>query len=89
VLFTVFSVLYFITFYQFYKFKTLGKKLLDPLVLIFIILGFLTELMNPMQIDKDLFFFNFYIVSSMFFIAQGLIIGMIYFSSIKENFAGK
>ena len=87
ILFTVFSVLYLITCYQLYQFKTLGKKLLVSLVLIFIILGFVTELMNPMQIDKDLFFlFIFYIVSPMFFVTQGLVIGMIYFSSIKEKF---
>jgi len=90
VLFIIFSVLYLITCYQLYKFKTLGKKLLVPLILIFIILGFVTELMNPMQIDKDLFFlFIFYIVSPVFFVTQGLITGMIYFSSIKENFVYK
>ena len=90
ILFTVFSVLYLITCYQLYKFKTLGKKLLVSLVLIFIILGFVTELMNPMQIDKDLFFlFIFYIVSPIFFVTQGLVIGMIYFSSIKEKFVDK
>ena len=90
ILFTIFSVLYLITCYQLYKFKTLGKKLLVSLVLIFIILGFVTELMNPMQIDKDLFFlFIFYIVSPMFFVTQGLVIGMIYFSSIKEKFVDK
>ena len=87
IVFTLFSVLYLITCYQLYKFKTLGKKLLVSLVLIFIILGFVTELMNPMQIDKDLFFlFIFYIVSPMFFVTQGLVIGMIYFSGIKEKF---
>ena len=90
ILFTLYSVLYLITCYQLYKFKTLGKKLLVSLVLIFIILGFVTELMNPMQIDKDLFFlFIFYIVSPMFFVTQGLVIGMIYFSSIKEKFMDK
>ena len=90
ILFTLFSVLYLITCYQLYKFKTLGKKLLVSLVSIFIILGFVTELMNPMQIDKDLFFlFIFYIVSPMFFVTQGLVIGMIYFSSIKEKFVDK
>ena len=90
ILFTLFSILYLITCYQLYKFKTLGKKLLVSLVLIFIILGFVTELMNPMQIDKDLFFlFIFYIVSPMFFVTQGLAIGMIYFSSIKEKFVDK
>ena len=87
ILFTLFSVLYLITCYQLYKFKTLGKKLLVSLVLIFIILGFVTELMNPMQIDKDLFFlFIFYIVSPLFFVTQGLVIGMIYFSGLKEKF---
>jgi hypothetical protein len=90
ILFTLFSVLYLITCYQLYKFKTLGKKLLVSLVLIFIILGFVTELMNPMQIDKDLFFlFIFYIVSPIFFVTQGLVIGMIYFSGIKEKFVDK
>ena len=90
ILFTLYSVLYLITCYQLYKFKTLGKKLLVSLVLIFIILGFVSELMNPMQIDKDLFFlFIFYIVSPMFFVTQGLVIGMIYFSSIKEKFVDK
>ena len=90
ILFTLFSVLYLFSCYQLYKFKTLGKKLLVSLVLIFIILGFVTELMNPMQIDKDLFFlFIFYIVSPMFFVTQGLVIGMIYFSSIKEKFMDK
>ena len=90
ILFTLYSVLYLITCYQLYKFKTLGKKLLVSLVLIFIILGFVTELMNPMQIDKDLFFlFIFYIVSPMFFVTQGVVIGMIYFSSIKEKFVDK
>ena len=90
ILFTLFSVLYLITCYQLYKFKTLGKKLLVSLVLIFIILGFVTELVNPMQIDKDPFFlFIFYIVSPMFFVTQGLVIGMIYFSSIKEKFVDK
>ena len=90
ILFTLFSVLYLITCYQLYKFKTLGKKLLVSLVLIFIILGFVTELMHPMQIDKDPFFlFIFYIVSPMFFVTQGLVIGMIYFSSIKEKFVDK
>ena len=90
VLFTMFSALYLVTCYQLYKFKTLGKKLLVPLVLLFIVLGFVTELMNPMQVEKDLFFLLiFYIVSPLFFVAQGLIAGMIYFSSINEKFTDK
>jgi hypothetical protein len=51
-------------------------------------LGFVTEIVNPMQIDKNLFYLViFYIVSPIFFIAQGLVIGMVYFSSISQQFA--
>ena len=88
ILFSIFSVLYLVTSYQLYNFKVLGKKLFAPLVATFIVLGFATETMNPIQIDKNLFYLViFYIVSPIFFIAQGLVIGMIYFSSIKEKFA--
>ena len=88
ILFSIFSVLYLITCYQLYNFKVLGKKLFAPLVATFIVLGFATETMNPIQIDKNLFYLViFYIVSPIFFIAQGLVMGMIYFSSIKEKFA--
>ena len=88
ILFSIFSVLYLIICYQLYNFKVLGKKLFAPLVAAFIVLGFATETMNPMQIDKNLFYLViFYIVSPIFFIAQGLVMGMIYFSNINENFA--
>jgi len=88
ILFSIFSVLYLITCYQLYNFKVLGKKLFAPLVATFIVLGFATETMNPMQIDKNLFYLViFYIVSPIFFIAQGLVMGMIYFSSVNEKFA--
>ena len=88
ILFSIFSVLYLITCYQLYKFKVLGKKLFAPLVATFIVLGFATETSNPMQIDKNLFYLViFYIVSPIFFIAQSLVMRMIYFSSIKEKFA--
>ena len=88
ILFSIFSVLYLITCYQLYNFKVLGKKLFAPLVAAFIVLGFATEIINPMQINKTLFYLViFYIVSPIFFIAQGLVIGMIYFSSINEKFA--
>ena len=88
ILFSIFSVLYLITCYQLYKFKVLGKKLFAPLVATFIVLGFVTEVVNPMQIDKNLFYLViFYIVSPIFFIAQGLVIGMVYFSSISKQFA--
>ena len=88
ILFSIFSVLYLITCYQLYNFKILGKKLFAPLVATFIFLGFATETINPMQIDKNLFYLViFYIVSPIFFIAQSLVMRMIYFSSIKEKFA--
>ena len=88
ILFSIFSVLYLITCYQLYKFKVLGKKLFAPLVATFIVLGFVTEVVNPMQIDKNLFYLViFYIISPIFFIAQGLVIGMVYFSSISKQFA--
>ena len=86
ILFSIFSVLYLITCYQLYNFKILGKKLFAPLVATFIFLGFATETINPMQIDKNLFYLViFYIVSPIFFIAQSLVMRMIYFSSIKEK----
>ena len=88
ILFSIFSVLYLITCYQLYNFKVIGKKLFAPLVAAFIVLGFATETINPMQIDKDLFYLIiFYIVSPIFFIAQGLVMGMIYLSNINEKFS--
>ena len=88
VLFSVFSVLYLMTCYQLYNFKVISKKVLPPLVALFVVLGFVTEVVNPMQIDKNLFYLViFYIVSPIFFIAQGLVIGMVYFSSISQQFA--
>jgi hypothetical protein len=88
ILFSIFSLLYLVTCYQLYNFKVIGKKLFAPLVALFVVLGFATEVLNPMQIDKNLFYLIiFYIVSPIFFIAQGLVIGMIYFSSINKKFA--
>jgi hypothetical protein len=88
ILFSIFALLYLVTCYQLYNFKVLGKKLFAPLVALFVVLGFATEVLNPMQIDKNLFYLViFYIVSPIFFISQGLVIGMIYFSSINEKFA--
>ena len=88
VLFSVFSVLYLMTCYQLYNFKVVSKKVFPLLVALFLVLGFVTEVVNPMQIDKNLFcLVIFYIVSPIFFIAQGLVIGMVYFSSISQQFA--
>ena len=86
-LFTAFSIAYFFVSYQLYKFKPLAKRLFTPLVLLFIVLGFLSEIVNPMQTDKNLYyFFVFYIVSPIFFVAQGTLLGMLYFSPLQSKF---
>ena len=55
ILFSIFSVLYLMTCYQLYNFKVVGKKVFAPLVALFVVLGFVTEVVNPMQIDKTYF----------------------------------
>ena len=88
--FMLFSIAYFVNSYLLYQFKPLGKITYLPLVISFIVIGFLGELISPMEVNKDLFYLViFYIVSPIFFIAQGVILGLIYFSSIEETFASK
>ena len=88
--FMLFSVAYFVNSYLLYQFKPLGKITYLPLIISFILIGFLGELISPMEVNKDLFYLViFYIVSPIFFIAQGVILGLIYFSSIEETFASK
>ena len=87
VFFFTFSVVYFIVCYQLYSFKPIGKRLFMPLVLLFIILGFLSEIVNPMAVSKNLFYlFIFYIVSPLFFVVQGTVGAMLYFSDICQRF---
>lgn len=87
VFFFTFSVVYFIVCYQLYSFKPVGKRLFMPLVLLFIILGFLSEIVNPMAVSKNLFYlFVFYIVSPLFFVVQGTVGAMLYFSDICQRF---
>ena len=87
VFFFTFSVVYFIVCYQLYSFKPIGKRLFMPLVLLFIILGFLSEIVNPMEVSKNLFYlFIFYIVSPLFFVVQGTVGAMLYFSDIRQRF---
>ena len=87
VFFFAFSVVYFIVCYQLYSFKPVGKRLFMPLVLLFIILGFLSEIVNPMAVSKNLFYlFIFYIVSPLFFVVQGTVGAMLYFSDICQRF---
>ena len=85
--FMLFSVAYFVNSYLLYQFIPFGKVTYLPLVLSFIGIGFIGEIISPMQVNKDLFYLIvFYIVSPVFFIIQGLILGMIYFTSIEDSF---
>ena len=87
-LFALFSLSYFFASYKIYKFKNVGKKLFIPLVLTFIFLGFLGEFLYSLEINKDLFYLViFYIVSPLFFVAQGTVAGMLYFSEFSDNFS--
>ena len=87
-LFALFSFSYFFASYKIYKFKNVGKKLFVPLVLTFIILGFLSEFLYSLEINQDLFYLIiFYIVSPLFFVVQGIVAGMLYFSEISDNFS--
>ena len=87
-LFTLFSLSYFFVSYKIYKFKNVGKRLFILLVLTFIILGFLGELLYTLEIIQDLFYLIiFYIVSPLFFVVQGILAGMLYFSEFSDNFS--
>ena len=89
-LFFIFSVIYFFVCYQLYIFKPLGKRLFIPVVLLFIVLGFISEFVNPMEVNKNLFYlFIFYIVSPLFFVIQGVVAAMLYFSSVSDRFGRK
>ena len=86
-LFFIFSIVYFFVSYQLYSFKSLGKHLFVPLVLFFIFLGFVSEIVNPMDVNKNLFYlFIFYIVSPLFFVVQGIVAAMLYFSDVHQHF---
>ena len=66
-LFFIFSVVYFFVSYQLYSFKSLGKRLFVPLVLLFIFLGFLSNIMDHIDVNINLFYlFIFYVVSPLF-----------------------
>ncbi len=89
-LFFIFSVVYFFVSYQLFIFKPLGKRLFAPVVLLFIVLGFVSELINPMDVNKNLFYlFIFYIVSPLFFVVQGVVAAMLYFSGVGDRFDRK
>ena len=87
VLFFFFSIIYMLNAFFLIKLKNLGRLTYIPLVLLFVFLGFLSELLNPMQIKQDYFYlFIFYIISPLFFILQGVVLTMLMSKSVQEHF---
>ena len=85
--FLIFSICYLWSCYFLYKLKKNSRVFFLSLVFLFFIFGFLAELIKPMQINHDFFYiFVFYIVSPLFFILQGIILTLIYFTDLKSNF---
>ena len=87
ILFLVFSIIYMINSFFLIKLKNLGRLTYLPLILLFVFLGFISELFNPMQIKQDYFYlFIFYIISPLFFIMQGVVVTMLMSKSVQESF---
>ncbi len=87
VIFLTFSILYTLNAFFLIRLKTLGRLTYLPIVIIFIFLGFISELFNPMQIKNDYFYlFIFYIVSPLFFIMQGFVLCMLMSKSVRNVF---
>ena len=87
ILFLVFAIIYIVNAFFLIKLKNLGRLTYLPLVLLFVSLGFISELVNPMQIKQDYFYlFIFYIISPLFFIMQGTILTMLMSKSVQEKF---
>ena len=87
ILFFIFSVIYMFNSFFLIKLKNLGRLTYLPLVLLFVFLGFISELFNPMQIKQDYFYLvTFYIISPLFFIMQGVVVTMLMSKNVRENF---
>ena len=87
ILFLVFSIMYMFNSFFLIKLKNLGRLTYLPLVLLFVFLGFISELFNPMQVKQDYFYlFTFYIISPLFFIMQGGVVTMLMSKSVQQNF---
>ena len=85
--FLIFSIFYLWSCYSLYNLKKNSRVFFLSLVFLFVVFGFLAELIKPMQINHDFFYiFVFYIVSPLFFILQGIILTLIYFTYLKFNF---
>ena len=87
ILFLFFSIIYMLNAFFLIKLMNFGRLTYLPLVLLFVFLGFISELFNPMQIKQDYFYtFTFYIISPLFFIMQGVVLTMLMSKSVQENF---
>ena len=87
ILFFVFTIIYMFNAFFLTKLKKLARLTYLPLVLLFVFLGFISELFNPMQIKQDYFYlFTFYIISPLFFVLQGVVLTMLMSKSVQENF---
>ena len=87
ILFLAFSIIYMFNAFLLIKLKNMGRLTYIPLILLFVFLGFISELFNPMQIKQDYFYiFTFYIISPLFFIMQGVVLTMLMSKSVRENF---
>ena len=65
ILFLVFSIVYMFNAFLLIKLKNMGRLTYLPLILLFVFLGFISELFNPMQIKQDYFYiFTFYCCKS-------------------------
>ena len=63
-LFMVFSIHYFMNAFFLFKLKRSGRLTFLPLVFAFVFLGFLSEILNPMEVNQDYFYLvTFYIIS--------------------------
>ena len=88
ILFLIFSIIYMFNAFFLIKLKKLGRLTYLPLVLLFVFLGFISELFNPMQIKQDYFYlFTFYIISPLFFIMQGVVLTMLMSKGVQKNFS--
>tara|TARA_B100001939_G_scaffold175296_1_gene150933 strand:- start:86 stop:493 length:408 start_codon:yes stop_codon:yes gene_type:complete len=87
-LFIVFSIMYLMNSFFLIKFNRIGRLTYLPMVLLFVLLGFLSEILNPMQIKQDYFFLVvFYIISPLFFIMQGMVLSLLNSKSVMEIFS--
>ena len=64
--FLIFSICYLWSCYSLYNLKKNGREFFLALVFLFVIFGFLAELINPMQISYDFFLYFCFLYSVSF-----------------------